>query len=54
VSRIRWTLAVVATVVPRLAAAQGAITGRITSEGNLPLADARIFVVSTAASTTTG
>src|SRR5262245_31413958 len=55
-SRTRWTLfalAVFAVGISRVAQAQGTITGRITAEGNQPLADARVIVVSTTVSATT-
>ena len=55
-SRTRWTLlalAVFAVGSSRVAQAQGTVTGRITAEGNLPLADARVIVVSTTVAATT-
>jgi len=55
-SRTRWTLfslAVFAVGSTRVAQAQGTITGRVTAEGNLPLGDARVIVVSTTVSATT-
>ena len=52
-SRICWTLAILAAACTRLAAAQGTITGRIVTENNAPLGDARVIVVGTVASTTT-
>ena len=52
-SRICWTLAILAAAFTRLAAAQGTITGRIVTENNAPLGDARVIVVGTVASTTT-
>jgi len=54
VSRTRWTLAIFAAALPRLALAQGTISGRVTTEGNVPLGDARVIVVSTGASEITG
>ena len=53
-SRTRWTLAIFAAALPRLALAQGTISGRVTTEGNVPLGDARVIVVSTGASEITG
>jgi len=47
-------LALIAAAFPRFAPAQGTISGRITTAGNMPLGDARVIVVSTAASTITG
>src|SRR4051794_21379031 len=58
-ARLRF-LAVSALVVPlafvplNAARAQSIITGRITSEGNAPLADARVLVIGTSQSATTG
>jgi len=53
VSRICWTLAIFAVAFARLAPAQGTITGRIVTENNAPLGDARVIVVGTVASSTT-
>src|SRR3954464_5342169 len=49
-SRARWRVVVAAGFALALAAmrpagAQGTVTGRITSEANTPLADARVIVV---------
>jgi TonB-linked SusC/RagA family outer membrane protein len=55
-SRSRWTLSALAFLAVgfvRIAHAQGTITGRITSEGNLPLGDVRVLVISTAVSAIT-
>jgi TonB-linked SusC/RagA family outer membrane protein len=46
-------LAIFAIGAARVAAAQGSIAGRVVTEGNMPLGDVRVLVVTTAAFATT-
>ena len=59
--RARWRFSVVTGCALTLAlsaasslGAQGTITGRVTTDGNLPLADARILLIGSSASAVTG